>query len=541
MIEAFRSPARAVFSLRLLAVIIVMLAISLTSIVYPFYHHSSPSPFSAYAAYRIPKSAAPVIVGDPNLKVETVFKGLVKPTSMAFLGPNDILVLEKNKGTVQRIVNDKMLPEPVLQVPVATNVERGMLGIAISNEEGNVNEAHSNVNNNNNNNKQLHSPTRVFLYYTQSGDNRTGDDLPQIQGSVQPLGNRLYRYNFDFDNGKLVNPKLLLNLPAIPPNASNPETNHMGGKVAIGPDNNVYTVIGEVGGHTGQTENVRNGTPPDGTGGILRVTQDGKPVEDGPFAGVSIEGQQQQQQQETGREGSDDDGSGGLGILLGGGGEGGREVQKEPDNSMLKYYYAYGVRNSFGIDFDPVTKKLWDTENGPAYGDEINLVEPGFNSGWRQIMGIWQRHGQFAGHVLQDPAKLLVNFGGKGKYSPPEFTWYLPIGPTALKFLNSDRLGKQYENDMFVGNIGNGTMFHFKLNQQRTGLLLNDGLLADKVANTPQENKQILFAEGFGGITDIQVGPADGYLYILSYTDGAIYRIVPAANPITSSSSSSSS
>jgi glucose/arabinose dehydrogenase len=524
MIEAIRSPARAVFSLRLLAVIIVMLAISLTSIVYPFYHHSSPSPFSAYAAYRIPKSAAPVVVGDPNLKVETVFKGLQKPTSMAFLGPNDILVLEKNKGTVQRIVDGKMLPQPILQVPVAANVERGMLGIAISNIKGTDNDR-----------EQLPSSTRVFLYYTQSGDNRTGNDSPQIPGSVQPLGNRLYRY--DFDNGKLVNPKLLLNLPAIPPNASNPETNHMGGKVAIGPDNNVYTVIGEVGGHVGQTENVRNGTPPDGTGGILRVTQDGKPVEEGPFAEASKGEQQQQHQQETGREGSG--GGGGLGILLGGGGEGGREVQKETDNSILKYYYAYGIRNSFGIDFDPVTKKLWDTENGPAYGDEINLVEPGFNSGWRQIMGIWQRHGQFAGSVLQDPDNLLVNFGGKGKYSPPEFTWYLPIGPTALKFLNSDRLGKQYENDMFVGNIGNGTMFHFKLNQQRTGLLLNDIPLADEIANTPQENKQILFAEGFGGITDIQVGPADGYLYIISYTDGAIYRIVPAANPSTPSSSSS--
>ena len=47
----------------------------------------------------------------------------------------------------------------------------------------------------------------------------------------------------------------------------------------------------------------------------------------------------------------------------------------------LNLYYAYGIRNSFGMDFDPVTGKLWDTENGPDYGDEINLVEPGFNSG----------------------------------------------------------------------------------------------------------------------------------------------------------------
>ena len=41
------------------------------------------------------------------------------------------------------------------------------------------------------------------------------------------------------------------------------------------------------------------------------------------------------------------------------------------------------------MDFDPVTGKLWDTENGPSFGDEINLVEPGFNSGWLRIQGMW--------------------------------------------------------------------------------------------------------------------------------------------------------
>ena len=51
----------------------------------------------------------------------------------------------------------------------------------------------------------------------------------------------------------------------------------------------------------------------------------------------------------------------------------------------LDMYYAYGISNSFGIDFDPVTGKLWDTENGSALGDGINLVELGFNSGWAKI------------------------------------------------------------------------------------------------------------------------------------------------------------
>jgi hypothetical protein len=42
-------------------------------------------------------------------------------------------------------------------------------------------------------------------------------------------------------------------------------------------------------------------------------------------------------------------------------------------------YLCVGCKELFGIDFDPLTGKLWDTENGPNYGDEINLVEAGFN------------------------------------------------------------------------------------------------------------------------------------------------------------------
>ena len=55
-------------------------------------------------------------------------------------------------------------------------------------------------------------------------------------------------------------------------------------------------------------------------------------------------------------------------------------------------YYAYGMRNSFGMDFDPVTGKLWDTENGPWWADEINIVEPGFNSGWKKVQGLSYMH-----------------------------------------------------------------------------------------------------------------------------------------------------
>jgi hypothetical protein len=122
----------------------------------------------------------------------------------------------------------------------------------------------------------------------------------------------------------------------------------------------------------------------------------------------------------------------------------------------------------------------------------------------------------------------IVDFEGKGKYSDPELVWMDTEGPTAAKFLNSDKLGIQYVNDMFVGDVHNGWIYHFDLNEYRTDLIL-EGPLADKIANTPEEMQETIFGEGFGGITDLEVGP-DGYLYVVSIGQGAIYRIVPGVN-----------
>jgi aldose sugar dehydrogenase len=122
-----------------------------------------------------------------------------------------------------------------------------------------------------------------------------------------------------------------------------------------------------------------------------------------------------------------------------------------------------------------------------------------------------------------------VTFGGKGVYRAPEFVSTIPIAPTALKFLNSDKLGKQYENTIFIGDVDNGRLYNFKLNEDRTGLLL-DGPLADKIANTPDEIQKggVILGQGFGVITDMQIGPDDGYLYILTL-QGSLYRIVPSS------------
>ena len=389
------------------------------------------------------------IINDPNLKADLVANGLELPTGMAFLGPNDILVIEKEKGTVQRIIDGMMLAEPLLDVNVGRVSERGLLGIAVSKNVTKGTDHH----------------TYVFLFYSET--------LAKDGGN--PVGNRLYRYEL-VNNDTLVNPKLLLDLPATP------GPSHNGGVVTIGPDNNVYVVVGDLNYLNKSSANTLaqnvDGSPlPDGRGGILRVTQDGGVVGD-------------------------------VGIL--------------GNEDPLNKYYAYGIRNSFGIAFDPLTGNLWETENGPNKGDEINLVEAGFNGGWRQIIGTSPVDKDF------DPDNDLVDFGGKGKYSDPEFEWGDTVAPTAIIFLNSDKLGIQYENDIFVGNTKGGRIFNFDLNDDRTELVLNNPL-DDKVADTDDELEDITFARGLGIITDLEIGP-DGYLYVVSLSHGAIYKIITGDN-----------
>lgn len=380
------------------------------------------------------------IINDPNLQAEIFVVGLSFPTSMAFIDNNNILVLEKEEGTVRLISNGILQEQPVLKVDVNSNSERGLLGIAIMNND------------------------MVFLYYTESSSSSEDNES---------LRNKVYKYQWNEEEKILVNPKLILDLPAIP------GPNHDGGKLAIGPDNYLYAVIGDLN-HDGKLQNIVDGPQPDDTGVIFRVNpEDGSPAPDNPFA-----------------------------------------------NNENNRYYAYGIRNSFGIDFDPVTGKLWDTENGPQYGDEINLVEPGFNSGWKQVMGPISKS-----NVNEDE---LVNFPGS-KYADPVFSWLPSIGITDIEFLNSSKLGDKYANNIFVGDIGaqtDGYLYYFQVNEDRTGIKFDSNSqieLTDLTADNEEEMSAIALGTAFGGITDIETGP-DGFLYILTVDresdgEGKIYRL----------------
>jgi aldose sugar dehydrogenase len=377
-------------------------------------------------------------LGDPNLrestfKLDKIVDGFSRPTGMSFLGPNDFLVTEEDTGKVKRVI-DGRISQTVLDVDVSTNDSRGLIGIDST---------------------IVANKTFVFLYFTESSSKDDGE----------PIGNRLYRY--ELINDQLTNQKLLLDMPAGPGSKDN------GGPIVIGPDNNVYSVVGHVAGdgdkgHETNAQNFKRGPGADGSSGIHRVTIDGNIVDSG---------------------------------ILG-------------STESLDTYYAYGIRNTFGMDFDPITLKLWITENGVYSNDEINLVEPGFNGGWKHVTGLAPSNFDYT---------ELVTFNGSGKYSDPEFVWNNTVSPTALLFFNSDKFGPDYKNDMFVGDYEFGRIYHFGLNSERDALLLN-GSLADKIADNDSELQNNIFGEDFGVPTDLEIGP-DGMLYVSSLRDGAIYRI----------------
>ncbi len=384
--------------------------------------------FSHSAALAVPT------VNDPNLTVVQLTSGLSSPTTMAFIGTNDILVLQKNDGQVRRVLNGVLQSSPVLDLDVSNNSERGLLGIAL----------HPNFSTNH----------LVYLYFTESSTSGDG-------GS--PTFNRVVRSTWDGNN--LVNQEPIIDLPATPGGP-----NHDGGIILFGPDGKLYIVIGDLN-RNGQLQNNSSGAAPDNTGVILRLNDDGTVAAGNPFGG----------------------------------------------SAGFEKYFAYGIRNSFGMAFDPVSGKLWITHNGPGTYDEIDLVDAGFNSGWNMVMG-----------PAGSPSGLFVLPGSH--YADPKFSWLDTVGPTGIVFLSSTALGAQYLNDAFVGDINNGNLYLFPLNGARNGFVLTD-VLADKVADNSNELSQVIFGTGFanggGGITDLKVGP-DGFLYVISFGLGAIYVIKPA-------------
>jgi glucose/arabinose dehydrogenase len=486
---------------------------------------------------------------DPALGVRTAASGLMSPIGLAFIGENDMLVLEKDTGRVQRVVNG-IVTATVLDLGVNNNSERGLLGIALH-PDFPVNRG-------------------VYLYWTCRSTGTPADpffpdetrclDANMLAADssevleVPLLGNRVDR--FEWQEGTLQYDHNLIMLRAFQndgaptPAGQDDETqpprgNHDGGVIRFGPDRKLYVMIGDTG-RRGQMQNLADGpggSPPHDdqfggpepddahlTGVILRLNDDGTTPSDNPFVAA--------------------------GTALGG--EAGANIQK---------IYAYGLRNGFGMAFDPVSGDLWEQENGDDSFSELNRVEPGFNSGWVQIMGPPERIGEFkaiettlvpnppdpfAGtyfglqQLRWSPVNIADTAGEAiarlfmlpgAHYSAPEFSWKFEVAPGAIGFVEGRGLGPQFEGDLFMAAarpfLEGGHLFHFNLTGNRSAIGTDDPRLEDRVADNLHkweitESESLLIGRNFGVGTDMQTGP-NGNLFIVSITNGEIYEIFRAA------------
>ena len=376
---------------------------------------------------------------------------------------------------------------------------------------------------------------RVYLFWSES---TTGADSADL-ATVPLLGNRVDR--FVWNGSTLTFDRNIIKTRAFQADADQPlRGNHDGGVLRFGPDGKLYVVQGDTG-RRGRLQNLINGPfgpgiPDDQFGGpepdnahltgfILRLNDDGSAPRSNPFfrAGAAM------------------------------GGEVGANVQK---------IFAYGLRNSFGMAFDPVSGNLWEQENGDDSFSELNRAFPGFNSGWVQIMGPPERIQQFKAietstvtpadpftvsyfglqqirwlptNIADTPGEALSRlFMLPGaRYSAPELSWKFEVAPAGIGFLDSKALGKEYRNDLFLGAartfLEGGHIFRVELKGNRRKVDVDDPRLKDLVADNLHkweltESETLLFGRNFGVGTDVQTGP-NGNLFVVSLSDGAVYEI----------------
>ncbi len=215
---------------------------------------------------------------------------------------------------------------------------------------------------------------------------------------------------------------------------------HNGGRILFGPDGRLYAVVGD--GH--DASNAQDRTSED-RGKILRLEPNGDVPAANPRAGEA--------------------------------------------------FFAYGIRNSFGMAFDPQTGRLWETDNGPECNDELNLIRRGGNYGWGP-------HETCGGTAPRN-----TNQDGRHPILPRWFT-ETTIGITGIAFCDRCDLGKQSEGRAFFGSVNTGQITRVTLNTKRTGVAARSTMYTHDA-----------------GVLSIEVGP-DGRLY---FSDpGGIYRLLRA-------------
>ena len=163
--------------------------------------------------------------------------------------------------------------------------------------------------------------------------------------------------------------------------------------------------------------------------------------------------------------------------------------------------WSYGHRHVQGLQFSPITGRLWATEHGPRGGDELNQVERGHNYGWPTIS-------------YGEPQRTEKILGTQREGMEQPIAWWNPsIAPSAIEFYTGDRFPK-WKNQLFVTSLVGRHLRRIEL----------DG---NKVVR-----QEVLFTE-MGRVRDVVTGP-DGLIYLALNNPGRIARLVPVDDTTTS-------
>ncbi len=167
----------------------------------------------------------------------------------------------------------------------------------------------------------------------------------------------------------------------------------------------------------------------------------------------------------------------------------------------LPEIWSYGHRNPQGATLSP-DGTLWMHEHGPQGGDEINLPRPGLNYGWPVIT-----YGENYGG-----GKMGDGITGKAGMEQPLHYWVPSIAPSGMAFLTSERYGKDWVGNLFVGSLKFGYLNRIELSAPFSGRVVREHKLLESLGER---------------IRDVRQGP-DGLLYVLTDSaNGRLIRLLP--------------
>jgi glucose/arabinose dehydrogenase len=170
--------------------------------------------------------------------------------------------------------------------------------------------------------------------------------------------------------------------------------------------------------------------------------------------------------------------------------------------------FTYGHRNGLGLALEPETGRLWECEDGPNGGDEVNILQSGKNYGWPVVSN---------GRYYLGPKVSVGDY--KEGMEPPVVYWVPAIAVSGLTFYTGDKFPR-WKNNLFVGGMRQGEV-------PRSGQLVR----LDFNDKWEELHRESMFHELQNRIRDVRQGP-DGLLYVLTEeNDGALLKMEPWAAP----------